>query len=439
MGRIGGWLSAVVLVAAIGVCAWAEDELRCPQCGRGYPAGARFCLDDGSRLAPRAETCPKCGIVRAGSARFCGSCGYDFTPKSVNPPAEKPPAGAPRERICPKCNRKALPGTKFCAGCGGPLPAQEAPVAGGGGSSGGSGVDAAAGERMWVSSIVAVSSQGGAKTFSAGQLVGPPDVERPAKDGKAWCPSLARRGIEWVIVRFPRRAVPRAIRIHESSAQGFVVRLDVVIDGREVLWWEAEDRANPRQNILECMSTEDVGAIDTLKITIDTKKVRAWTEIDAVELIAAAPKGTGGRRDVPRRDDGATPGDDGGARRDDTPPAREGLPTTGGGFASPDDCFDAWKRAILDYDSSALAACYIASERRAIEQEPDVAQAIFSRYGEAMRRDDWSIASRTNEAGEPVWVLDVRVKEATWTHRAKEKLRFRKESGSWRLQIERGQ
>ncbi len=427
--RSGAW--AVLLALSFAAAAWGGNEKRCPNCGRLYDAQATYCLDDGTRLVAAAERCPTCGTERAGSSRFCGSCGYSYDkPKQPEPTAQtKPPA----ERTCPKCNRKATPGTKFCSGCGATLPAAPA---GGGGSPAPEGDPGPAGESQWAAAVVAFSSQMGTRNFAAEQIVGPPDVQRAGKDGKAWVPSLGRRGEEWITVRFARPVVPRAVRIYETAAQGFVVRIHVVDAGREVLFWEGEDRAHADARILEAASTVVTGPIDTVKITIDTKKVRKWTEIDAVELIAAVSSG-GRRQGVERIPPRTDPGP-----RDPLPGARTdtGFPTSGGAtrFESPEACFEAWKRAILARDAAALAQCYTLLERVTIEQERDVAQAIFARYGDGLRRNDFRIEARRGDLGGELWEVDLSVRDGSLTHRVKENFRFREEAGSWRIQVERG-
>lgn len=426
---------ALVLLSFAFATACAAQELRiCPTCNKTYPAGAQFCQDDGTKLVPKGEKCPKCQALRAGKARFCSGCGYDY-----QKPAPTQPGAA--ERSCSKCNRKAPAGMKFCAGCGATLPAEVA----GSGSPAHADVPVSGELRQWADAVPAFSSQMGAGNFSAQQIVGPPDVQRGGRDGKAWTPMLSKRGVEWITVHFPRRVVPRAVRIYETSAGGFVTRIHAVTgDGREVLFWEAEDRLSNGQQILEAVSTEYVGWVDTLKITVDTKKIRGWTEIDAVELIGSATGDTpgGGRRDGPERS-APKPVDprEGRDYREDPPaetdrPIRSGLDPY---FATPDDCFDAWKDAVLRRDTRALAACYVVSDRAGIEQDSVVADAIFDRYTDALRRDQYAVESRREEGGQPVWVISLRVRETNWSRQTRETFRFLREQGGWKLRIDRGQ
>ena len=46
--------------------------MRCPACGQENPAGARFCIACGSRLA---AVCAQCGAALPEGARYCPACG----------------------------------------------------------------------------------------------------------------------------------------------------------------------------------------------------------------------------------------------------------------------------------------------------------------------------------------------------------------------------
>jgi membrane protease subunit (stomatin/prohibitin family) len=76
--------------------------VRCPKCGGGNAAGAKFCSGCGEKI-PQAAACPKCGGVNDPGAKFCSNCGG--------------PLGA-GSAVCPKCQQPLEPGSKFCQQCG---------------------------------------------------------------------------------------------------------------------------------------------------------------------------------------------------------------------------------------------------------------------------------------------------------------------------------
>lgn len=90
----------------------AQAGVRCPKCGFINPAGARFCANCGSSLAPPPPAggvaCPKCGFQNPPGAKFCANCG---TPLQQSPAPSK----------CPKCGARVPPGVKFCPNCGAKL------------------------------------------------------------------------------------------------------------------------------------------------------------------------------------------------------------------------------------------------------------------------------------------------------------------------------
>lgn len=47
----------------------------CPNCGASVPAGAKFCLSCGQKMASNAVFCPNCGKPLPAGAKFCSECG----------------------------------------------------------------------------------------------------------------------------------------------------------------------------------------------------------------------------------------------------------------------------------------------------------------------------------------------------------------------------
>jgi len=55
--------------------------LLCPQCGKSYQAGDRFCVGCGQDLpqdkpAPSGPVCPSCGAAIQETDHFCAKCGH---------------------------------------------------------------------------------------------------------------------------------------------------------------------------------------------------------------------------------------------------------------------------------------------------------------------------------------------------------------------------
>lgn len=80
--------------------------ITCPQCGRGQPAAARFCLNCGARILPAKAICPCCGKEMP-RGRLCPHCGYRLA------------------EPCPHCGADLLGKEKYCPACGKALKSKE--------------------------------------------------------------------------------------------------------------------------------------------------------------------------------------------------------------------------------------------------------------------------------------------------------------------------
>ena len=99
-----------------GAGAAAAAGVTCVSCGTANAAGAKFCANCGTSLAPPTEKCPNCAADNAVGAKFCSSCGTSLVPAA-----------------CASCGTELAAGAKFCASCGTAVgaPAAAAPPAAG--------------------------------------------------------------------------------------------------------------------------------------------------------------------------------------------------------------------------------------------------------------------------------------------------------------------
>ena len=81
-------------------------QVACSSCGTSNTAGAKFCANCGTSLAPPTVECANCHAANAQGAKFCANCGNSLAPAA---PAH-----------CTSCGTELAPGAKFCAGCGTP-------------------------------------------------------------------------------------------------------------------------------------------------------------------------------------------------------------------------------------------------------------------------------------------------------------------------------
>jgi len=74
----------------------------CPNCKAEVPAGAKFCLECGTKIEALGDDemiCPACG-KKTHKGKFCMEC------------------GAPLVRKCPQCGNELPASAKFCPECG---------------------------------------------------------------------------------------------------------------------------------------------------------------------------------------------------------------------------------------------------------------------------------------------------------------------------------
>lgn len=118
---------------------------KCPQCGFGNNAGAKFCISCGAPLnmAPRQETmgkcCSKCGAMNDAEALFCVECGSKLEDQPVKaeeletatepepvaepetaaePELAEEPETATESAECAKCGAVLEEDALFCTSCG---------------------------------------------------------------------------------------------------------------------------------------------------------------------------------------------------------------------------------------------------------------------------------------------------------------------------------
>lgn len=102
-GAMGGMMTNIQPNLQPPVQKQEEMTVKCPNCGKAAPNGAKFCLECGSKIEPpkqeHTRTCPKCGAT-VPKAKFCLECGFKFA------------------ATCSSCGAELVPGAKFCLECG---------------------------------------------------------------------------------------------------------------------------------------------------------------------------------------------------------------------------------------------------------------------------------------------------------------------------------
>lgn len=153
---------------------------------------------------------------------------------------------------------------------------------------------ASAQNEQWASKIIGVSSEytsGNGQQYRAVQVLGKPNKLPQGETGAtAWRPEQPDKGIEWIKVGFETPLSIRQIAIAENFGAGCITTIF------------AYDSQNKEYNIYTSKpETTQRGAgilrvwlpklteykVASLKIVLDTKRVKDWNEIDAVAISAS--------------------------------------------------------------------------------------------------------------------------------------------------------
>jgi len=135
---------------------------------------------------------------------------------------------------------------------------------------------------VWADQVVSVSSQYGTDSWSAGQVLGPPNVYPTMSDNtSAWATEEEDAGIETIEVSFNVAHRIDAVQVFETYNPGAVTRIDLLDQVGEII-----ETHKPGFIINTGRRTIEVGCtvvpIASVRVTLDTRTVSGWNELDAI-------------------------------------------------------------------------------------------------------------------------------------------------------------
>ena len=150
----------------------------------------------------------------------------------------------------------------------------------------------------WASRVVAMSSQYSPSSWSAQQVLGPPDVYPGYGDNaKAWASLDADAGNEFIEVAFPRPTSMRELRIYETLNPGAIASVDATtVSGKHVTMIAcggsftasvcdapmAVPTGGAKISVVPLQCGE---AIASVRVTLASAAVPGWNEIDAIGAV----------------------------------------------------------------------------------------------------------------------------------------------------------
>lgn len=148
---------------------------------------------------------------------------------------------------------------------------------------------------QWAATLVDASSQYTAGSWSAAQVLGPPDVYPHAGDSTgAWATLSADGGPEWIEVGFDRPARIDAVHVLETYNPGAIRRVEATdADGRTVVLYDRGPQPLRGIRAAEAASAMRVisGActplpVRQLRVSLDSHLAAGWNELDAIGVHA---------------------------------------------------------------------------------------------------------------------------------------------------------
>ncbi len=140
-------------------------------------------------------------------------------------------------------------------------------------------------ENVWASSVLGFSSQYSSDSWSAAQVLGPPDALPAGADSpNAWASTEADSRTEFLEVAFAGQHRMSGIEVLESYNPGAVARVELIMaDGGRVVVHDAPGTpaAQPqlRRRIDFACTEQPVAGV---RVTLDSGAVPDWNEIDAI-------------------------------------------------------------------------------------------------------------------------------------------------------------
>jgi hypothetical protein len=138
--------------------------------------------------------------------------------------------------------------------------------------------------RQWASEARA-SSEYSNPDWAARQACGEPDTMQGGDIVTAWASKEQDGGDEWLELGYKRAVRVTQVRVRETYNPGAVSRIEAQDSrGRWIVVWQGKDTTKEAPGWLDVKIQKRV-LTRKIRITIDSRSVPGWNEIDAVELI----------------------------------------------------------------------------------------------------------------------------------------------------------
>lgn len=143
------------------------------------------------------------------------------------------------------------------------------------------------GTTQWATSATA-SSEYGAESWSAQQVLGIPDTTECGDIETAWATANSS-GVDWIQVGYPIAVLPARIDIYETYNPGAVVQVEVAntSTGFSQTVYTAAEAPNDQCPFTLSVDTSSVTQpVNQVTVHLDQTNHNGWNEIDAIGLVS---------------------------------------------------------------------------------------------------------------------------------------------------------
>ena len=123
--------------------------------------------------------------------------------------------------------------------------------------------------------------------WSPAQATGEPNSLQAGDLQTAWATLAEDKGAEWLKLEYKTPVEVKTIRIYENFNPGAVSKVTGFDKaGTEVLLWEGQEPLKQAPTVFEVAPKSKVVS-NSIKVYLDTQRVKGWNEIDAVQLVGS--------------------------------------------------------------------------------------------------------------------------------------------------------
>ncbi len=152
------------------------------------------------------------------------------------------------------------------------------------------------GAMVWAAGVRAMSSQYATESWSAAQVLGPPDVPSGNHDHvNAWASRGADDQEEFLEVSLHRPVLASAVHIYETYNPGAVTKIELIGEHgrRQVLVGQDLTDTSALGHLLRvqlpCTGERSGERITAVRVTLDSQSIEGWNEIDSIGVESCQP------------------------------------------------------------------------------------------------------------------------------------------------------